>query len=456
MVSKLIVKNFGPIEHVELDLRNVNVFIGPQSTGKSALAKLYTIFKAPRKFFYKNALESVEAMSLNGNEAFRQFNDVLEEYNINSFLKTDTEISFDSELHTIEYKNNTLYYKPKILNAIKELDLLATNFEENKNEIINIFKALSRKFILFHIRARELFHNSEKYNHKEREKIYENIDVKKYPLVINIIKSSEEDLSTNAALYIPAERNFINIIKKSSLNLLLNNVPIPRHILSFGAELEKLDAINEIDLSFIKKDIRYKIVQGEDRIFTDNQNSIKLTEAASGIQSVIPILMPIMNSAHVMGRAINSTQAMGHRSFVIEEPELNLFPTAQYELIQILESGRRDSNWEDYGTIHSYTTHSPYILSALNNLLYASKVKRILFDKYRAEASYEKEDNSDELVDKIVKADIDPDSFTAYQINDGHATSIFNRKTGLIEENFIDESSDKINEDFEALMELTK
>ena len=53
MESKLIVNNFGPIVHVDLDLKNVNVFIGQQATGKSALAKIYTIFNAPRKFFYK-------------------------------------------------------------------------------------------------------------------------------------------------------------------------------------------------------------------------------------------------------------------------------------------------------------------------------------------------------------------------------------------------------------------
>jgi recombinational DNA repair ATPase RecF len=35
MDSKLIVKNFGPIKNVELDLRNVNVFIGQQATGKT-------------------------------------------------------------------------------------------------------------------------------------------------------------------------------------------------------------------------------------------------------------------------------------------------------------------------------------------------------------------------------------------------------------------------------------
>ena len=50
MKSKLIVKNFGPIESATLNLSNVNVFIGPQASGKSTLAKLYTICKSPILF----------------------------------------------------------------------------------------------------------------------------------------------------------------------------------------------------------------------------------------------------------------------------------------------------------------------------------------------------------------------------------------------------------------------
>jgi len=37
---KLSVSNFGPLEHVELDLRPVTVFVGPSNTGKSFLATL--------------------------------------------------------------------------------------------------------------------------------------------------------------------------------------------------------------------------------------------------------------------------------------------------------------------------------------------------------------------------------------------------------------------------------
>jgi len=39
----LIVKNFGPIKDVELELGKVNVFIGEQAGGKSTLAKLIAI-----------------------------------------------------------------------------------------------------------------------------------------------------------------------------------------------------------------------------------------------------------------------------------------------------------------------------------------------------------------------------------------------------------------------------
>jgi hypothetical protein len=59
-------------------------------------------------------------------------------------------------------------------------------------------------------------------------------------------------------------------------------------------------------------------------------------------------------------------------------------------------------------------------------------------------------------VKKIVKAVINPKSFTAYQICNGFAELIFNEKTGLIEDNYIDKATDTINDDFDALMELTK
>ena len=39
-MAHFIIKNIGPINHTEFDLNRVNVFIGPQSVGKSTIAKI--------------------------------------------------------------------------------------------------------------------------------------------------------------------------------------------------------------------------------------------------------------------------------------------------------------------------------------------------------------------------------------------------------------------------------
>ncbi len=41
---KFIVKNFGPIKHIEINIRKLIILIGPQASGKSIIAKLMTIF----------------------------------------------------------------------------------------------------------------------------------------------------------------------------------------------------------------------------------------------------------------------------------------------------------------------------------------------------------------------------------------------------------------------------
>ena len=39
-MAKIIIKNVGPIKKAELELNKINVFMGPQSSGKSTIAKL--------------------------------------------------------------------------------------------------------------------------------------------------------------------------------------------------------------------------------------------------------------------------------------------------------------------------------------------------------------------------------------------------------------------------------
>ena len=39
-MAHLIIKNIGPINEVEFDLYKINIFMGPQSSGKSTIAKI--------------------------------------------------------------------------------------------------------------------------------------------------------------------------------------------------------------------------------------------------------------------------------------------------------------------------------------------------------------------------------------------------------------------------------
>lgn len=424
MQSRLIVKNFGPIVHVDLDLRNVNVFIGPQASGKSALAKLFTICKAPRRFF----------KSGDATEYTSAFKAALEEYNIGSFLTPNSEIQFESDLHVFSLYEKNIRYEQKLKMEVDSICRFINNkqgFDWSYSSIRNEIEKQQQRYGEISVAWTEMIQEP-------------NFD-RKFDFYLKIVQGLigiEERLSLEYPLYISSERNFINMFRSASLNLLLNNVPIPRHILLLGAEIEKAGFF-EIDLGFLCDNLKYKEVNGEGRVFLNDTNSIKLTEAASGVQSIIPLLIPILSDS----------RTSSHRSYIIEEPELNLSPVAQYELIKLLES-RRDEVWtNDVGNVHLYTTHSPYVLSAFNNLLYASKV-------WNLRGPHAK-DSDDSIVSKLStiippKANVQPSVFSAYQISNGRAESIFDRESGLIVDNYIDAASDSINDDFDALMDMLK
>ena len=86
------------------------------------------------------------------------------------------------------------------------------------------------------------------------------------------------------------------------------------------------------------------------------------------------------------------------------------------------------------------STHSPYILSALNNTLYAGQLlnKKIEIEK----------------IEKILPSSLKPSEFIAYKIENGMATNIIDTETNLINAEEIDGASDSIMDKFDMLLEL--
>ncbi|MCD6556918.1 MAG: AAA family ATPase, partial [Bacteroidales bacterium] len=46
MKERLVIENFGPIKHVDLNLNKINIFIGPNASGKSTISKIIAIIKS--------------------------------------------------------------------------------------------------------------------------------------------------------------------------------------------------------------------------------------------------------------------------------------------------------------------------------------------------------------------------------------------------------------------------
>ena len=156
-----------------------------------------------------------------------------------------------------------------------------------------------------------------------------------------------------------------------------------------------------------------------------------LLETASGIQSVTPMLVLLEHLSRQKEQA---------QSFIIEEPELNLYPTAQQGLMNWLIE--KCTKGENDLTI---TTHSPYILAHLNLLLYAYQV---------AEKHPERADDVAQIVPR--ESWINPEEFACYQVENGGVKSLVNEELGLIDTNGLDDLSGDAADAFDNLIRLSK
>jgi ABC-type phosphate/phosphonate transport system ATPase subunit len=115
--AKLIVKNFGPLKDIEIEVREMVAFIGAQASGKSTLAKLLSIFED--ESFRNNELNPFVLELIN--------------YGISSYLKPNTHIEFICKDYIFSYKNS------KELKLIKrkliQNSLFGLFFNNEKGEI---------------------------------------------------------------------------------------------------------------------------------------------------------------------------------------------------------------------------------------------------------------------------------------------------------------------------------
>ena len=419
MNEQLVVKNFGPIKDATVDFKRVTVFIGPTGGGKSTLAKLAAIMKT------KDSFKEGEQISMNL--------DSFKKYAINNFF---------SEATYFHYKNNrgNAKYENEKSDLWIELTQERADYANNIMDRFNI-QLNQLKYIRSEIDAINdiLAKSPEKVNTTDFKERIAQLSAKQ-----NEIISTQEDLgkgteytsswipnelASSICEYIPSERIFLSVLEYSWAGLLRDDIGLPKILLDFANNFSLArKEIHELEILFFNA--KYLHINGRDFIkIPDREEPLMLSEAASSIQSVTPLLVLLEHLSR------NTEQA---QSFIIEGPELNLYPTAQrdlvYTLLEKCTQGKNDL---------TITTHSPYVLSALNLALYANKVAAMF-------------PHQSKKVAKLIpeKYWLKAEEFSAYFVAKGGAKSIFDTKTGLLSESQLDELSGEFADVFDRLTDL--
>ena len=264
------------------------------------------------------------------------------------------------------------------------------------------------------------------------------------------------------SLYVPAGRAFFTDTSKGFSAL--QNTDIDPLIRQFASEIAwgdrwkvGLTAAGNDVIEEIRKTM-IGIAQGQVVVTTNSPSFLgldgrytPLALLSSGTQELLPLFNVLDRLASFQEHrevSRNTTRVppfdkppVGSKKLIyLEEPEANVFPSTQYELVRLFSRLSNEANLDFSWVI---TTHSPYILSAFNNLIEAGHV---------AMARPELKDDVAKLIPEHFW--VKDGGFNAYAIDGGFQTSIVAEDTGLVSANYLDQVSETIGMEFDELLRL--
>ncbi len=235
--------------------------------------------------------------------------------------------------------------------------------------------------------------------------------------------------------YITAERAFVSTLADALFGLNELGTKLPTLFNRFG---NKFSSARKEKAKRDYKELLgadFSHINGVDTVII-NGKILPLSDASTGMQGTMPMLV-VFDS--VVEKIVPDENKNPNGLLVIEEPELNLFPETQKKVIDYIVSNSLDDG--NFKTRLIINTHSPYVLTSLNNLMYAYQTGKIHGDE------------TEKIIGK--KYWLNPDDVSAYMLlPNGECEDIFDREEGLIKAEKIDGISNILNEQFSALLNL--
>ena len=420
-MTTIAIKNIGPIkEVVTISLNKINVFMGPQSSGKSTIAKIISFCTWVEKDVATNqSLSEYEDNKTYFRERLESFHKIKGYFNSDSYIRYQSEvvdIVWKNEECSISWVDRYAYKRSKIAYIPSERNMVILP-EARKSEFGN---TNIRSFLFDWFEARK------KYSDKNNLSVL-NLGVNYY-----YVEGSEEDHirgnnnSEYDILLSSASSGLQSITPLIAIIEYLTKWIYDEDTISFELD-ERRQRVNRIlaEEKVLKPYYDKDYLPIEDRQDFTNSFNEKLHEKEEKAVKYFDEYKTISNS---LFKTTNS-------QFIIEEPEQNLFPEAQRDLVYYFL--QKCLNRE--GNRLTLTTHSPYVLYALNNCMMAGLVR----DKMEANESIKLKCN---------KSKINPVDISIYEIREGIVRGTIQGEDGLISDNYFDQKMKDLMDDFYLML----
>lgn len=393
MNERLIVKSFGPVKDLDIIFKKVTLFIGDQGTGKSCLAKLFSMFKWTEKVL------SQKKYKLSYFEQYNRFKTKLCAYHrIESFIYENSYIKFEGNLYDFLYENGnfSVTEKNRDIKGISKVmyvpaERSIVSVAENKSKLLKELPDSSETFSDEFVNAKKFFQSG-------------------YNLPFEGLRFEYDSLNDTG--WIHGANYKVRLINASSgIQSSLPMCIVSEYLSS------KISDKEEVKLSKEEKD---KLEKRVAEIMQNEEYS----------DSIKDMMIRQLSYANRYDRLIN----------IVEEPELNLFPRSQMEVLKslVLNNASSDEN------MLVFTTHSPYSLAIINTMIMGAKAY--------ANANEELRNQIESILP--VKYQINDDDIAAYRLSSSeeiYCQSVINPNTGLISKNELDSASDDIMRVFNSL-----
>jgi ABC-type cobalamin/Fe3+-siderophores transport system ATPase subunit len=419
-MEKIVIRQFAGLDDVSLETGPVLVLIGPQATGKSVTAKLLYFFREIGSRLYSAVVDGRS----------------LEEY------RADCRKRFCRYFPPENWGTNSFSINYKINDQELSVEYCSTEGKTAKESLeMSLSPFYGTALARFSERQQLLLTGAAEGDSEKKDVLMRQLRQE----VNDALAQALGPWSKFQQIFIPAGRAFFSLVQASVFRTLESGQDLDPFLVSFGAYLEDSKEVlfDRLKLSAQKARpawlktwagiLHADFMREKKRDFFEYPDGrhVRLAQASSGQQEALPLLFALARFkklAHVSGRAI-----------YIEEPEAHLFPVTQREIVELMAETFRAREKEMCVVV---TTHSPYILTALNNLLQAGQRYSTANDALTAK------------LEKIVpkSRSLNPGEVVAYALENGKARSIITPETKLMDASIIDTVSTQIAVEFDRLL----